>query len=245
MSNKKYLFICGCPRSGTTALWNLVASHKDCVIGVERYGNRFFDKGFLSKNHFEKTRFFDNQPGDTFYPDLANFNNYYIEAEKRFDEAAIVGDKIPLLFNYYNRLHESFPKATVLMIFRNIFDVAASYSHRASDESDATWNDDKGVASAISDWASAIKAYRNWKDRMRIIVIDYEKLFIDGQGGDTLFEAIGLAPTNETALKYKALLSRSVDLETRRARALSAHDVKMLAVRAPFGGYREVLKDAI
>ena len=34
---EQYLFVTGCPRSGTTALVELLASHYAIVIGMERY----------------------------------------------------------------------------------------------------------------------------------------------------------------------------------------------------------------
>ncbi len=243
--SKRNVFICGCPRSGTTALWRLLTAHKECVVGVERYGNLFFHPNFFSSNHFRKDRFFKVEQGDTFYNDLAQFSSYYKTAEQNFNGATFVGDKIPLLYNYFEALKKNFPDAIVLMIFRNIFDVAASYAVRASNPEDRTWSSSKGVASAIEDWTAAIAAYKKWAATMNISVIDYEKLFIEGAGSSQIFEKLDLQETPETIAQYTYLIARSAELEKNRSRALSSIEAKLIASKAPFGGYREVIANAI
>lgn len=146
------LFLCGCPRSGTTAFWRLLVGDSRIRMGVERYGNRFYTREFLNPEMFEKDRFFSLQEGDTFYPDLVEFNPYYERAKSGYEDATYFGDKIPKLYEYFDRMKETFPGCKLVFIFRNIFDVAASYKARQLDEND-NWS--MGVSDAISDWNNA------------------------------------------------------------------------------------------
>ena len=67
---RSFLFVCGFPRSGTTALWRLLNSDKRLALGVERFGTKFSSREFLTPELFETERFFDAQSVDTFYSDL-------------------------------------------------------------------------------------------------------------------------------------------------------------------------------
>lgn len=58
------LFICGCPRSGTTAMWEMLAQHPQILLGMERYFRRFTPAKFKS-TLFGIRRFFTFLTGDT------------------------------------------------------------------------------------------------------------------------------------------------------------------------------------
>lgn len=239
--NKDFIFICGCPRSGTTALWNYLSTTEQCVIGVERYGNRFFSDTFIGPEHFEKERFFSMKEGDTFYDNLEEFNPYYKIARSRYDSALLIGDKIPLLYRYFHRVKESFPSAKIVMIFRNPFDVAASYKARAKNPNDVSWHADKGVKSAITDWAQSLQSFREWHSALNITPVDYETLFVEGKGAQRLLHKIGVENTPQLEEKFSRLITRSNQLERDRPRDLSAQEVKYISTTAPFGIYREIL----
>jgi len=49
----KYLFVAGCPRSGTTALVKILNSHDQIILGMERF--KYVNK--ITPNHFTKTNF--------------------------------------------------------------------------------------------------------------------------------------------------------------------------------------------
>ena len=116
---KKYLFVCGSPRSGTTAMRNFLANDNRIKMGVERYGNLFFRKP-LTTELFEYERFFDLQEGDTFYNELNSFSPYYKKIIDNYEGAEYYGDKIPLLYKYLDRLNEAIPNSKVIIMIRNI-----------------------------------------------------------------------------------------------------------------------------
>lgn len=238
-----YLFIVGCPRSGTTALGNMFAQHPKVVMGIERYGHRAFPANFsLSPNLFKLERFTEFREGDTFYDSLAFAPAAYSDLSRKFPGAVWVGDKIPTLFRTLPKLFTAFPKETrVLFIFRNIFDVAASYKARKEDLSD-NWS--KGVSDAISDWADAIRCFRKSDNKRQIIPILYEDLFSDIKILKSLFVHMGLEYNSNFDAIMQGYYDRSRVLEKGRMRNLTEKEVLDICLRAPFGAYREVVETA-
>jgi hypothetical protein len=237
----KYLFVCGAPRSGTTAMWRLLASDRRIVMGVERYGNLFF-KESLTKELFTYERFSNLLPGDTFYDDLSSFNPYYDKLEALFSQAVYVGDKLPLLYRHLDSLLSNIVDAKIVFMLRNIFDVCASYEARANDPEDAAWPSDKRTPAAIEDWWSALRVLKDHANNEQVFPVIFEDVFSSSGKIDNLFEFLELDITSDVAATYKALLARGAQLEKIRKRDLATKDVRLICETAPFGLYREVLK---
>lgn len=236
VKSKKYLFVCGCPRSGTTALWRFLSGDQRIRIGVERYGNKFFSKHFISPEDFEKSRFFNLQEGDTFYSDLVAFNAYYAEANIGYDDAVYFGDKIPKLYQFFDKLLVNFPESKIIFIVRNIFDVAASYKARALDPED-NWS--SGVSEAIEDWNMSLRCAQNYKGD--IIIVDYERFFFEKSEVSKIYDFLKLNLTKVVSEDFRNIHTRSQQLEATRTRDLSALEVKEICKKADFGRYRQLL----
>ena len=234
--SKPFLFICGCPRSGTTALWRLLVGDTRLCLGVERYGNRFYTRDFLTPDLFEKQRFLSFEKGDTFYSDLAGFNPYYSKVVDIYDNAVYVGDKIPRLYAFFDKLCVNFPKCKTIVIIRNIFDVAASYKARFLDVAD-NWN--KDVFAAVSDWNSSNEAINSYHGDLKIV--DYEKLFIEKEGLEDIYAFLDLDITDQVLASFKNIISRSSALESHRPRSLNALEVKKICETADFDSYRRII----
>lgn len=240
----KNLFVCGAPRSGTTAMWRLLVGDERIILGVERYGNLFF-KHPLKQELFQRERFLDNRPGDTFYSDLVGFNDYYRGLEGRFDQAAYVGDKIPLLYGHLKGLFQEMPQAKVVFMLRNVFDVAASYEARANNPHDDSWSRDKRTPSALQDWRRSLLVLKEYIDDGRVLPVVYEDFFFQGMAGlDGLYAFLGLEVTPRVRTEFQALLSRSGTLERGRKRDLPLQALMQIAMEAPFGLYRELVDKA-
>jgi len=237
----KHLFICGTPRSGTTALWRLIASDERIIIGVERYGNLFF-KSPLTPDLFTSERFCTIMKGDTFYQDLVAFNPYYQNVAERFANASYVGDKIPMLYNYLDRLFANIPDAKVIFLLRNIIDVAASYEARANNVDDLSWKREKRTASAISDWRASLSVLKRYIDDERVLPLVYEDFFVNNDKLQMLYNFLGIKPTEQVNTAYQTTLQSSMHLEKNRKRDLPLESVRLICETAPFGLYRDMLK---
>jgi hypothetical protein len=234
-----FIFICGCPRSGTTALWRLLSADDRCVIGVERYGNRFFSDEFIEPAHFRKERFLSLENGDTFYSNLNDFNSYYTNLDRKFDEAIYRGDKIPKLYEYFERVKNNFHGAKIIMIFRNIFDVAASYKLRKEDPLD---NWDAGVAESIRDWNKSLESGLSYREQLNIKFVDYEKIFSRDGDLSGILKYLDLDVSDKLVGRHSNLIDRSNQLEQARSRNLTSVEVKEICLHADFARYREICR---
>jgi len=244
--DRRHLFVCGCPRSGTTATWNLLTASSEVVLGLERYGTRMFSTtAGLTPELFTYERFFDLRPQDTFYDDLDAFHAYYATARERFEDAAVIGDKLPKLYVRFERLGRAFPDAKVVFMFRNIFDVAASYKRRAADAADAQWRRSQGVSAAITDWTQSIAAFQAFESRLDMLPVVYEELFIEGRGLDRVCDFVGVTAPDPIVAHFRNLLARSSQLERARPRNLTALELQEICMRAPFGGYRKIVSASL
>jgi hypothetical protein len=236
-----YLFIVGCPRSGTTALWQLLTSHPRICLGVERFAKMSESASFIEPALFEQQRFFDIRPGDTFYSDLSFGEGAYEGMQARYSDALYRGDKIPQLYQWLPLLFETFQPLKVVFIFRNVFDVAASYVARANEPYDMTWSSDWGAAKAVADWSAAVEMGLRVADRPGLLFVEYEMLYGAGQGLEALFSFLNLEIEDSVRTEWAREMQVARELEADRKRELSPVAVAEIVRRAPFVRYRELL----
>ena len=212
-TRKRHLFVCGCPRSGTTALQLLLVSHPRIVLGPERYSTLARRGKGLHPDLFTKRRFFDIRPGDTFY-DAAKYRSYYDALEPRFDDALWVGDKAPWLFYSFNYINREFPTSQVIVIVRrNPLDVASSFQVRARDAEDKTWSPSRDYKIAVEQWNTAAARTLAFLDkpsrRAEITVVEYSDLFEQPAAIDQLFGCLDLEVLPEVTTAYDNALANS------------------------------------
>lgn len=203
MSAKRFLFICGAARSGTSPVWGFVAEHPRIALGLERYIKRSLGPQFLSPALFEKDRFFSLRAGDTFYTSLQEFHPYYGRLAPRFDDCLLYGDKIPKLYENYPRLEENFSHPKVIFVLRNIFDIASSVNQRA--DKGKNWRSDRDYSKAVRDWNRALHATLENIDAMDICVVEYETFFSGQCDPKALFEFLDIEWRDELDVKYLLL----------------------------------------
>lgn len=237
-----YLFVVGCPRSGTTALGRFLAQRHDVVMGIERYAHRAFRKAFsLSPELYELERFKTFQPGDTFYNTLDFAKEAHHALDDRFPTARYVGDKIPMLFGALPELFEAFGPATrVVIIYRNIFDVAASYEVRRQNPDDS-WN--LTAADAVQNWNASLRAYRTSDHKDQIIPVIYEDIFADAGQLVGLLNRLGLTADEDDLLRASHAVARARVLDGARERKLTTENIMDITLNAQFGVYREIVKE--
>ena len=191
-----YLFISGCPRSGTTAMAKILNRHSRIIIGLERYKfvivedlNNFnsklftFDR-FLNISKLETNINPDNAMWINKYCDFYNIikSKYWAVKNGNIGEDDMIwGDKFPYYYKEYRKIKNNFQSHNVKWIFmaRKINDVALSYNYRfINEETNHSWGG-KNHVDAVLDWNESLKetymfAKENPKD---IFICDYERFF--------------------------------------------------------------------
>ena len=82
----KSLFVCGCPRSGTSFLHGILTHHPAIAIGLERFKLRTFARKTMPTD-FTRERFFRMEPGDTWYDDLSRSDGLRRDLDAKYDAA--------------------------------------------------------------------------------------------------------------------------------------------------------------
>jgi len=234
----KHLFICGCPRSGTTALWTVISSHIKVAIGVERYLDKVYPKFNLIQQDFLKERFLNlkNSNGET---NLFSNHAYYKALEPRYNECTYYGDKIPFLYENFEEFFKTFPNANVLFIIRNLYDVAQSYKVRYLDNEDS-WNRD--VKTAVRDWNRANdKAIAAIKNKRKLKIIEYEKFFFNSSKLNIILDDLYLSVTEEMEHKYKNMMILAQKYQKERMNILESSEKLYIQKNLNYNRYKILL----
>mgnify|MGYP000058503790 CR=1 FL=1 len=238
----KNIFLSGCPRSGTTALWKLFASEPKIAMGLERFKNRCRNEKFsLEESLYAKKRFFDMQDGDTHFKDLVSGEGgkYYAELKGRFDKCELVGDKLPNLYRFLPEVSKSFSNAKTIVIVRNVFDVAQSYEARLRNEKDK-W--DRDFKDGVNEWnVSVRKTLANLGPNVHVLI--YEDFFFT-KGTEhihKLEEFLDFKFSAEFFNTHKALVNQSLEKDKSRQGILSSRNKLFISKNANFGIYKKLI----
>ena len=241
--DRRFLFLCGTARSGTTALTHLLAAHPRIVLGMERYARLVRPDDFrLTPRHFAKQRFLEVAPGDTFYSDFNTVHWFDTEIATKIDQCAYIGDKKPELYLAYDALYRAFPSATVLMIFRDPVAVACSYQARR--DKGVQWPAWRDYRAAIQDWNNAARATLEAITCGHAVhALRYEDLFQQTKLPRAVFDTLGLDIPECVHHRIHGLRQRSAELEQTRQCVLSADqidEVRRGIDHAAYSAIREV-----
>lgn len=214
---RQTVIVCGCPRSGTTALAMLLNHHPEACIGIERFSHLLLS-GSPPGDLFTPARFADVRFGDTFHEGF-RAEERALGLPGKAATARLIGDKVPKAYRHYGAIAEAFPGIRFLFIVRRPDAVAASYKRRATDPADRDWREGS-VEDAISDWNEAVGATLYWRRRVPILPVSFEALFDRGEGLDGLAAFLGLDPAPlRTPLRH--CIARGRQLAADRAPVLT------------------------
>ena len=176
--DKKFLFVSGCDRSGTTAIVRLLNEHVDISLGMERYKgliNNSEKLKTLNKSRFEKDNFFNIKEEET----NINWDYFYNKLKGKYTDSKYVGDKVPRYFQIYNHLIKEFDSAKHIFIVRDPLEVASSWKVRAEDSKDVTWASTNDVKRSVLIWNKSLEAaYKKLKSKkMDVLFVSYSSLF--------------------------------------------------------------------
>ena len=216
---KNFLFVCGCPRSGTTVVTQLLNWHPRISVGIERYGkllNRDSEL-FLPQIFLNDQRFFKIRPSDCFYNsfEYQAYSEWYCSDfnQEKYRQSIYVGDKNPRFYEHFDVLERQFPADSykVVFILRDIYSVAKSYNVRAHNPNDK-WKAENNFRQAIVDWNKGISAVCDRLEQhsaSQLILVNYDDFFVNFDSGKdklpTLFDKLELKLENEVLKGYKLL----------------------------------------
>lgn len=191
MNQKKFLFVGGCPRSGTSYFHALLASHPAIALGLERFNLRLFARTLVPAD-FERSRFLRMEAGDTWYDDLSQFPWQRQLVESHYDGAEYVGDKVPRAYEFFDHLVTHFPDVRFICLVRNVFDVAASYEARRRETTH--WAPDWDARKAVEHWNASLRATLACGDVAPILPVVYEDLIASEETLDGVAEFLDIDP---------------------------------------------------
>ena len=176
LSEKKFIFICGMPRSGTTLTEQIIASHKKVYgAGELSFLTSIIYENFLNENKLSRQKFFEHQKSlknsisDQYLKKLSlhNINEQFIT------------DKAPFNFKWIGFIKVFFPNSKVIHCRRNAKDICLSIFKNSFASSQMNWSyDQKDISNYYNNYHLLMKFWQT-KIPEFIYTVDYEKLVSD------------------------------------------------------------------
>ncbi len=175
---KKIIFICGLPRSGTTLIEQILSSHsKVSGQGELEYLSLAIKKTLFKDAKFdcEKLSQILLQKNNVLPESYFNRLNHHDINEK------IITDKMPINFQFLGLIHIFFPNAKIILTKRNPKDVCTSIFKNNLPAENMNWTFSE---KDILDYYNSYKKITNfWKEKLnnKIYEVSYEKLILDNE----------------------------------------------------------------
>jgi hypothetical protein len=239
MNNKTpFIFLCGCPRSGTTIMSHVLNSHERVVLGIERY--KFLARASriheITREKFELERFFDFRDGETnLAPQFSErWKTHYEALEKKAQQPGLLwGDKFPGYFHFYQHLASEFGNVRFIFMLREFDDVASSFQVRHDDPVDSWVN---AADAAVTIWNTSLEKTQGYLAReghQPLLVCDYEAYFRGDPGQDErLLDFLGLDDCESFRKRLVGARKRYAQLCREKQLVLDAPELHQLRARA-------------
>jgi hypothetical protein len=184
VAGKAHLLVTGTARSGTTALAELLNSHEEICVGIERFKFQYLRDGNFSADLLERERFFDFREEDTnLRPAVRpHWQSVYDAIADKWDKARVIGDKVPDMAPVLDDYMAQNPDFKCIYILRNLKDVGLSWQARANRSRDS-WPAGKGFEAACESWAEQTRIIHDIVAaghlRPRMLILDYDAIYLD------------------------------------------------------------------
>ena len=170
---RKAIFICGMPRSGTTLVEQIIASHKD-VFGAGEliYLQRIVNKYFINEKKLSKNKLADEieLSSNNINQDYFKMINYHKFKENNFT------DKAPQNFRWIGLIKLFFPNSKIIYCKRNAKDNCLSIYKNFFASDDMKWAfNEKNIAQYYNLHLNLMEYWKTKFDQ-QIYEINYEKL---------------------------------------------------------------------
>jgi len=129
----------------------------------------------------------------------------------------------------------------VLFIYRNIFDVAASYNSRANNVNDLNWARNQDYTVAVSDWNESLKCCLDaLNSGHKILPICYENFFDSVDELRHIYDFLGLNLLEDHLQKFQKYVEEAKNLNVIRKDSLSGKQKADILMLADIGSYRRL-----
>ena len=216
--DKSYLFVDGVPRSGTTALGDLLSISEEVELYTELYS---FDRiPAYGKYSFERSSLQRALFSNRFDPIAASKDHDTFL--RKHDRARFIGDKRPWFHFCLEAAFDNLAPCgfTSIFIWRDIRMLIRSSIIRAKDINDFTWNRDwGGRLMALMCNATARRLLFIKRERpdiySRILFVQYENIFSELSAALVLFEQVGITLDPSEVDNVKSFIDSSRRLALR------------------------------
>tara|TARA_B100000941_G_C28493102_1_gene549185 strand:- start:398 stop:1945 length:1548 start_codon:yes stop_codon:yes gene_type:complete len=174
--DKNIIFICGMPRSGTTLVEQIIASHKN-VTGA---GELIYLRKAVKENFYIEEKInLKNLQEDILTERTKLKDDYYNLIKLHNYKTKFITDKAPQNFKWIGFIRIFFPNCKIIHCSRNPKDICLSIYKNSFASTDMNWSYDQ------EDIANYFNLYRKlmefWKTKYKntIYNIEYEKLILN------------------------------------------------------------------
>ena len=172
-NDTKIIFICGMPRSGTTLIEQIIASHKnvsgagELIYLSKSVENNFSQNNKLKKKILEEDIFSTRSKLSDDYFNLLNLHKF---------KDKIITDKAPQNFRWLGFIRIFFPNSKIIHCSRNPKDICLSLYKNSFASTDMNWSySQENIANYYNLYSNLIEFWKN-KIGDHIYDINYEKL---------------------------------------------------------------------
>jgi len=175
-SKKKIIFICGMPRSGTTLVEQIIASHKEVYgAGELSFLTNVIHDNFFNGDLIDKQRIIENQNSEKNLINEKYFEKFLLYKIKK----QIITDKAPLNFKWIGFIKIFFPNSKIIHCKRNSRDNCLSIFKNYFSSPRMNWAYDQRDVSDYYNNYNSIMNFWYSKIPQFIHTVEYEKIVSD------------------------------------------------------------------
>lgn len=174
--DKKIIFIVGMPRSGTTLVEQIIASHPDVNgAGELIYLNHLIEKNFMNDNSFDNQKIMEQS-----FVERSFFGEQYLEHLSYHKlKTNIITDKAPQNFVWLGFIKIFFPNSLIIHCRRNAKDCCFSIFKNYFPSNEMLWSFTQKEIAEYYNLYLKLMEFWNTKIGFSLFNVDYEKIISD------------------------------------------------------------------